>query len=42
MLTKKDYDNRNVKDEGKKGCDYKHFKIIDNKNQITKLTKKRE
>ena len=40
MLTKKNYDNRNVKDEEKKGRGYKQFKIIDNKDQITKLIKK--
>ena len=39
---KKNYDNEKVKDEEKIGCGYKQFEIIDNGDQETKSTKKRD
>ena len=39
---KKNYDSVKVKDEGKRGCDYKQFEIIDNIGQEPKSTKKEE
>ena len=42
ILTKKNYDSEKIKDEEKRGRDCKQFEIIDNKDQITKSTKKEE
>ena len=42
ILTKKNYDREKVKDEEKRGRDYKQFKIIDNGGQEPKSTKKKE
>ena len=41
-LYEKNYNSKNIKDEEKKGRDYKHFEIIDNKNQDPKSTKKED
>ena len=41
-LTKKSYDSEKVKDEEKRGRDYKQFEIIDNGDQEPKSTKKEE
>ena len=38
----KNYDNENVKDEEKRGRDYKQFEIIDNRDEGPKSTKKEE
>ena len=37
----KNYDSKKVKDEEKRGRDYKRFKKIDNRDQVPKSTKKR-
>ena len=42
ILTKKYYESEKVKDEEKRGRDYKQFKIIDNGDQEPKSTKKEE
>ena len=42
MLTKKNHDIEKVKDEEKKGCDYKQFEITDNRAQEPKSIKKEE
>ena len=42
MFTKKNYNSEKVKDEEKRGFDYKQFKIIYNRNQGPKSTKKKE
>ena len=39
---KKSYDREKVKDEEKRGRDYKQFEIIDNRGQEPKSTKKEE
>ena len=39
---KKNYDSGKVKDEEKRELDYKRFKIIDNRDQGPKSTKKEE
>ena len=39
---KKNYDSEPIKDEEKRGRDYKQFGIIDNRGQEPKLTKKEE
>ena len=39
---KKNYDSETVKDEEKRGHDYKQFEIIDNGDQENKSTKKEE
>ena len=39
---KKNYDSEKVKDEEKRGRDYKQFEIIDNGDQEPKSTKKEE
>ena len=39
---KKNYDNEKVKDEEKRGRDYKQFETIDNGDQEPKSTKKEE
>ena len=39
---KKSYNSEKVKDEEKRGCDYKGFEIIDNGDQEPKSTKKEE
>ena len=39
---KKSYDSKNVKDEEKRGRDYKQFEMIDNGDQELKSTKKEE
>ena len=39
---KKIYDIKNVKDEEKRGLDYRRFEIIDNRDQGPKSTKKGE
>ena len=39
-LYKKNYDNANVRNGEKRGCDYKQFKIIYNRDQEPKSTKK--
>ena len=41
-LTKKPPESEKVKDEGKRGRDYKQFEIIDNKDQEPKSTKNKE
>ena len=33
IFTKRNYDSEMVKDEEKRGCDYKQFEIIDNGDQ---------
>ena len=38
ILTKKNYDREKVKDEEKRGRDYKQFKIIDKKKQKSEWT----
>ena len=40
-LYKKNCDNANVRNEEKRGCDYKQFKMIYNRDQEPKSTKKR-
>ena len=42
IFTKRNYDSEMVKDEEKRGCDYKQFEIIDNGDQEPKSTKKEE
>ena len=39
---KKDYDSKKVKDEEKRGRDYKRLEIIYNRDQGPKSTKKKE
>ena len=39
MLTK-NYDSERVKEKEKRGCDYKRFEIIYNKDEGPKLTKR--
>ena len=40
MFTKKNYDSEGVKDEEKRGRDYKQFEIMDNGDQGPKSTEK--
>ena len=42
IFTKQNNDNEKVKNEEKRGCDYKQFEIIDNGNQEPKSTKKED
>ena len=37
--SQKNYGSKNVKDNEKKGRDYKQFELMDTKDQIKKLTK---
>ena len=39
---KQNYDSEQIKDEEKRGRDYKQFGVIDNRSQEPKLTKKEE
>ena len=39
-IYKKNYDSEKVKEEEKRGRDYKQFEIIDNEDQELKSTKK--
>ena len=41
-LYKKNYNSANIRNEERRGRDYKHFEIIDNRGQEPKSTKKEE